>query len=153
MSNDSLLIGSSDFNELKCLIEHALSESAIVLIEGKLNTGKSYVLHRLFAPENILATKYQGITTGNVAPRAIDRWKARIGNVAIDETGWLTDIQLDGVLNSAVSAKKGIVLGVQSIHRYREKIATIQKKYETPVLAITLLRFDRENQTPIWTHS
>lgn len=152
LTQEDLQIGSSDIEQLKSIIRLALADSAIVLIEGKINTGKSFILHQLFPGENILATKDHGINTGNVAPEAIDEWKARKGNVAIDETEWLTSIQFDSVLDSAISGKKGIVLAMCSINNYRQKIELLEKKHDIPVLAIKLIRFDSEKQKPIWLY-
>mgnify|MGYP000105799142 CR=1 FL=1 len=145
-------ITSSDYEGLKKLVKLALSETAIVLVEGKCGTGKTRLLSRLFPEENILAAKSKTIGSGKLDIKAIDRWKARIGSVAIDETDWLSREQFDSLIESAVNGKKGIALAVQSIERYKEKILKIKNDYGISVLAIVLTKYNFDDEISEWSH-
>lgn len=143
---------STDLEKLKSKVNDALGVGTIVLIAGNYRTGKSFLIDKLFSPEKVLATKNEGLSCGVIEMKPLQKRLARTGNVAIDETEWLSDDQIDYVLDGAVAGNKGIVFATHSISRILEQINKYkkEKQCELSILTINLLSFDRELHVPVW---
>jgi hypothetical protein len=145
--------GSNNFAKLTDTIETALSTQSVVILEGGILTGKSFTLSKVFEQSSILASKQEGLEIGTVSIKAVQKWTARVGNVAIDEANWLESEQFSDVLGSAVSGKKGVCIAVHSLggFRHKEALYNIIKKHELSVVFVEMSGFDATTNSPVWS--
>ena len=80
MSKAIINTESTDFEKLKLTIQEALNAGSIVMLSGKFSTGKSFVIEKLFSPEQVIATKNEGLDQGYIEIKALQKWLARTGD-------------------------------------------------------------------------
>lgn len=146
---------STDLDKLKLIIVQALSKGKVVLLNGGFCTGKSFLIDELFTPDQILATKKEGISGHSIDLKSLQKDLEKKGNIAVDEIGLLSDNQINYVLDKAVSESAGIAFASHTTDRIIKLINKFNKakKQSLSVLTINLLKFDHEKKAPEWSRN
>ena len=149
--SDTYLV-SKDIADLEKTITHALENGNIVLIEGGYNTGKSFLLSRLFKPENIFVKKHECIHSSEISISAQQQRSASTRSVAIDETGCLSDEHKNALLARAIEGGRGIVFAIHSLDQIAGHIEHYNEANNLNVLVtrIELVKFDNDLCAPVW---